>query len=399
MRKLLLVNLLTFSFLVSFCQSTNEENIRELHRRLLTLDSHTDTPLWLLREGLDFMNNNRLKAGSKVDYPRMLRKVDLMPVFMASVYTSGKTDSMGLQPGICPGSKPLLMPSVNLSGSTPEQLVPATHPDQILLNAEKGKVSLLIGVENGYPIGENLSRVEEFYQSGARYITLSHTRNNQICDASTDEPSAGGLTAFGREVVVEMNRLGMLVDVSHISDSAFYDVLRISTKPVIASHSNARAVCNHPRNLTDDMLKAIAARGGVVQVCLLSDYVKTFPPNPARDSALKAWESRYPDYGSLDDANKAKARAERRDIDQQFPRPKATVSDLVDHIDHIVKVAGIDHVGVGSDFDGGGGLVDCQDVSEMWRITAELVKRGYTYEDLTKIWGGNFLRVWRANLR
>ncbi|MDK2908965.1 MAG: rane dipeptidase [Bacteroidales bacterium] len=397
MRKLLLVNLLTFSFLVSFCQSTNEENIRELHRRLLTLDSHTDTPLWLLREGLDFMNNNRLKAGSKVDYPRM-QEGGLDAVFMAVFTPQGKTDSMGYSQAYAQAQN-LFDAIRQLVGKHPEQLSLATHPDQILLNAEKGKVSLLIGVENGYPIGENLSRVEEFYQSGARYITLSHTRNNQICDASTDEPSAGGLTAFGREVVVEMNRLGMLVDVSHISDSAFYDVLRISTKPVIASHSNARAVCNHPRNLTDDMLKAIAARGGVVQVCLLSDYVKTFPPNPARDSALKAWESRYPDYGSLDDANKAKARAERRDIDQQFPRPKATVSDLVDHIDHIVKVAGIDHVGVGSDFDGGGGLVDCQDVSEMWRITAELVKRGYTYEDLTKIWGGNFLRVWRANLR
>ncbi len=397
MRKLLLVNLLTFSFLVSFCQSTNEENIRELHRRLLTLDSHTDTPLWLLREGLDFMNNNRLKAGSKVDYPRM-QEGGLDAVFMAVFTPQGKTDSMGYSQAYAQAQN-LFDAIRQLVGKHPEQLSLATHPDQILLNAEKGKVSLLIGVENGYPIGENLSRVEEFYQSGARYITLSHTRNNQICDASTDEPSAWGLTAFGREVVVEMNRLGMLVDVSHISDSAFYDVLRISTKPVIASHSNARAVCNHPRNLTDDMLKAIAARGGVVQVCLLSDYVKTFPPNPARDSALKAWESRYPDYGSLDDANKAKARAERRDIDQQFPRPKATVSDLVDHIDHIVKVAGIDHVGVGSDFDGGGGLVDCQDVSEMWRITAELVKRGYTYEDLTKIWGGNFLRVWRANLR
>lgn len=392
-----MVNLLTFSFLVSFCQSTNEENIRELHRRLLTLDSHTDTPLWLLREGLDFMNNNRLKAGSKVDYPRM-QEGGLDAVFMAVFTPQGKTDSMGYSQAYAQAQN-LFDAIRQLVGKHPEQLSLATHPDQILLNAEKGKVSLLIGVENGYPIGENLSRVEEFYQSGARYITLSHTRNNQICDASTDEPSAGGLTAFGREVVVEMNRLGMLVDVSHISDSAFYDVLRISTKPVIASHSNARAVCNHPRNLTDDMLKAIAARGGVVQVCLLSDYVKTFPPNPARDSALKAWESRYPDYGSLDDANKAKARAERRDIDQQFPRPKATVSDLVDHIDHIVKVAGIDHVGVGSDFDGGGGLVDCQDVSEMWRITAELVKRGYTYEDLTKIWGGNFLRVWRANLR
>lgn len=397
MSRLFWVNLLIFSFLISFCQSTSEGKIKELHHRLMTLDSHTDTPLWLLRDGIDFMDNNRPKAGNKVDYLRM-REGGLDAVFMAVFTPQGKTDSMGYNQAYTQ-ARNLFDATHQLVGKHPDQLSLATHPDQILLNAEKGKVSILIGVENGYPIGDNLSRVEEFFQLGARYITLCHTRNNQICDASTDKASTGGLSAFGKDVVKEMNRLGMLVDVSHISDSSIYDVLRISTKPVIASHSNARAVCNHPRNITDDMLKTIAAKGGVVQVCLLSDYVKTFPPNPARDSALKDWGGRYPDYGSLDDANKARARAERREIDKQFPRPRASVSDLVDHIDYIVKVAGIDHVGIGSDFDGGGDLTDCQDVSEMWRITAELVNRGYTYEDLTKIWGGNFLRVWRANLK
>ncbi len=397
MRKLFLCNALIFSILLLSGQKPDKQSTRELHHHLLTLDSHTDTPLWLLREGIDFMSDNRTKSGSKVDYPRM-QEGGLDAVFMAVFTPQGKTDSSGYARAYAQATD-LFNAIHQLILRYPDHIALATEPDQVVANADKGRVSILIGVENGYPLGEDIRRVEEFHRLGARYITLSHTRNNQICDASTDKSSVGGLTEFGREVVKEMNRLGMLVDVSHISDAAFYEVLKISTKPVIASHSNARAVCDHPRNLTDDMLKALAQNGGVVQVCLLSDYVKTFPLDPARDSALKAWERRYPDYGSLDEVTRMQARNERREIEQRFPRPKATVSDLADHIDHIVKVAGVDHVGIGSDFDGGGGLSDCQDVSEMWRITAELLRRGYSPDDLGKIWGGNFLRVWRANLK
>lgn len=380
-----------------WAQLPEVRDLRDFHGKLLTLDSHTDTPLRLVREDFDFMRDNRGKGGSKVDFPRM-QEGGLDAVFMAVFTPQGKTDSLGYAKAYAQALN-LFDAIHHLVTSHPNQLALATHPAQLRENAGKGKVSVVIGVENGYPLGQDISRVKQFYDMGARYITLSHTRNNQLCDASTDKPSARGLTTLGREVVAEMNRLGMLIDVSHISDDAFYEVLKLSTKPVIASHSNARALCNHPRNLTDDMLRALAAKGGVVQVCLLSDYVKSFPPDAARDSALKAWESRYPDLSQLDETTLAQARSERRQIEERYPRPLATVSDLVDHIDHMVKVAGIDHVGIGSDFDGGGGLSDCRDVSEIWKITRELLRRGYSADDIQKIWSGNFLRVWEANLR
>lgn len=217
---------------------------------------------------------------------------------MAVFTPQGRTDSLGYAKAYAQALN--LFDAIHqMVTSHSDKLALAMHPAQLMENAEKGKLSIVIGVENGYPLGLDIGRVKQFYDMGARYITLSHTRNNQLCDASTDQSSALGLTPFGKEVVAEMNRLGMMIDVSHISDEAFYDVLKVTSKPVIASHSNARALCNHPRNLTDDMLKALAANGGVIQVCLLSGYVKSFPLDPARDSALKAWESRYPDMSRL----------------------------------------------------------------------------------------------------
>ncbi len=397
MRKSWFLFLMVCTVLLTKGQTLNQQKAQYIHQKILTLDSHTDTPLWLVREGIDFMSDNTTKPGIKVDYPRML-KGGLDAVFMAIYTPQGRIDSKGYSQAYRQALK--LFQTIRLIVSRyPDKISLALLPEQVVENVERGKLSILIGVENGYPLGEDIRKVKEFYDLGARYITLCHAKNNQICGSSTDQKSKGGLTSFGKEVVREMNRLGMLVDVSHISDSAFYEVLQLSSKPVIASHSNARALCNHPRNLSDAMLKALSAKGGVVQVCLLSDYVKKFPSNRARDSALKVWEQRYPDYGSLDEQAKTQASRERSEIEQRYPRPKASVSDLVDHIDHIVKVAGIDCVGIGSDFDGGGGLSDCHDVSQMWKITAELLSRGYTEEDIRKIWGGNFLRVWKANLR
>ncbi|MGC8864432.1 MAG: dipeptidase [Bacteroidales bacterium] len=398
MNKSIFCLIASFTFVSGlWAQSTDVSSIKDFHRRLLTLDSHTDTPLRLVREEFDFMADNRGKRGSKVDFPRM-EEGGLDAVFMAVFTPQGRTDSLGYAKAYAQAMN--LFDAIHqMVSAHPDKLALATHPAQLRENAEKGRLSIVIGVENGYPLGQDIRRVKQFYDKGARYITLSHTRNNQLCDASTDQSSALGLTPFGKEVVAEMNRLGIMIDVSHISDEAFYDVLKITSKPVIASHSNARALCNHPRNLTDNMLKALAANGGVIQVCLLSDYVKSFPPDLARDSALKAWESRYPDMSQLDEATLAEARAARMQMEERFPRPLATVSDLVDHIDYIVKVAGIDHVGIGSDFDGGGGLSDCIDVSQMWKITQELIHRGYSDTDIQKIWSGNFLRVWKANLR
>ncbi len=258
---------------------------------------------------------------------------------------------------------------------------------------KEGKRTVFIGIENGYPVGDDLSNIAYFYGKGARYITLCHTRNNHICDSSTDTTEHNGLSSFGEEVVREMNRLGMMVDVSHISDSSFYDVLAVTSVPVIASHSCARAICDHPRNLNDDMLRALAANGGVIQMCILSDYVKTPAPNPERDSAFQAIREKYRYFTDLTEEEEKAARRDWHRADSLHPRVLATVSDAVDHIDHMVNVAGIDHVGIGTDFDGGGGLADCQDASQLVNITVELYRRGYSPEEIRKIWGGNIMRV------
>jgi membrane dipeptidase len=247
-------------------------------------------------------------------------------------------------------------------------------------------------------VGHDISLVQKFYNLGVRYITLCHTKNNDICDSSTDPngPEYQGLSPLGEQVVAEMNRLGMIVDVSHISDEAFYDVLEKSAAPVMASHSCARAFCDNPRNLDDAMLQAIAEKGGVVQMCILSDYVKTPKPNAERDSAFAALRSEFDNYDNASAEQKKIMREQWREIDAKYPKELATVSDVVDHIDHMVQVAGIDHVGIGTDFDGGGGVEGCFDVSEMGNITLELVKRGYTEDQIRKIWGGNFIRVFKA---
>jgi membrane dipeptidase len=192
-----------------------------------------------------------------------------------------------------------------------------------------------------------------------------------------------------------MNRLGLMIDVSHVSDSSFFDILNTSKAPVIASHSDCRALCDHPRNLSDDMLVALAGNGGVIQICFLSAYVKKLDPNPQRDSARAEWWKKYPDYGALAGEEKKMAGKEWDKIDELFPPNLATVSDMVDHIDHAVKLIGIDHVGIGTDFDGGGGLSDCRDAGQMENVTRELIRRGYSEEDIRKIWGGNFMRVFR----
>jgi membrane dipeptidase len=190
----------------------------------------------------------------------------------------------------------------------------------------------------------------------------------------------------------------MMIDVSHISDASLFDVLRISKAPIIASHSCSRAICDNPRNLTDEGLRAIAKNGGVIQVCILTDYVKTPDPNPARDSARAVLRLKYNNFEGLTDEQEKAGWEEWRAVSKKFPQRLATVQDVVDHIDHIVKVAGIDHVGIGTDFDSGGAVSGCFDVSEMGNITLELVKRGYTEEQIRKIWGGNFMRVFKAVL-
>jgi membrane dipeptidase len=272
----------------------------------------------------------------------------------------------------------------------------ALSPDDAYRLKKDGKIASFIGLENGYPVGKDISRVREYYDLGARYITLCHSSNNDICDSSTDPKGSehGGLSDFGEEVVSEMNRIGMMVDVSHISDEAFYDVIRLSRAPVIASHSSSSALCSSPRNLTDDMLHALKSNGGVIQICILSNYIKTPEPNPELDARLEELKVKYNGIADLTDDQKKAYRDERREIYNKY-RKLATVADVVDHIDHVVQVIGVDHVGIGTDFDGGGGVDGCRSVAEMKNITIELLRRGYSKEDIGKIWSGNIMRVFR----
>ncbi len=368
----------------------------KIHDKALTVDSHTDTPFYLNDDGFDFsgMNGN---PGFRncIDLYKM-QKGGLDAVFMAVFVGQGaRNDSMHAL--VKQRAFTQFDTIRNAVTRFPGLARLALTPDDAYRNEKKGLRSIYIGIENGYALGNDLSLAETYHNMGATYITLCHTRNNDICDSSTDEkgPEHGGLSGFGEELVKEMNRLGLMVDVSHASDSSFYDILRVSRAPVIASHSDCRALCDHPRNLSDDMLKALAKNGGVIQICFLSGYVKAQEPNLQRDSARAEWHRKYPDYGALAPAEQKVAGADWDAIDDLFPQVLATVSDMADHIDHAVKVAGIDHVGIGTDFDGGGGLADCRDASQMGNVTTELVKRGYSEKEIEKIWGGNFMRVFR----
>jgi membrane dipeptidase len=270
----------------------------------------------------------------------------------------------------------------------------------------------MTGVENGYPVGEDLANVKAFYDRGARYISLTHSGHNQIGDSSSDRnpPRHGGLSAFGRQVVAEMNRLGMMVDVSHSAASTFWDVIKITKAPIIASHSGCKAVNDVDRNLDDEQLKAIANNGGVVQIVALGSYLKADSPERAEAIRKLREEIGMPSGGRGRQGGppaqpltpEAQAEAQKRraaymermkEIDAKFP--PATLKDFADHLDHAVKVAGVDHVGIGTDFDGGGGILGFNDASEAPNVTEELVRRGYSEKDIAKIWGGNLLRVWR----
>jgi membrane dipeptidase len=397
---LLIINLL-FVFFWS-CLSDQQKTIKqteaywEVHESCLTVDSHVDTPFWLFREGFKLAGNpDSLNFRNQVDLEKM-RQGGLDAVFFAVFVGQGEMTREGNDQAIGRARKEFDAIHEALAGCKDLARL-GLSPDDAYNNEESGKHTIYIGIENGYAIGDSIQLLNEYYLKGARYVTLCHTRNNAICDSSTDPdgPLHDGLSEFGLDVVREMNRLGMIVDVSHISDKSFFDVLETSTMPVIASHSDTRALCDNPRNLTDSMIIALAEQGGVLQMCLLSDYVKDLPPNEERDSAFRALRGMYPNYSELSDEKKREAQQKWMDINARYPANLATVSDLVDHIDHVVSLVGIDHVGIGSDFDGGGRLSDCQDASQMMNITKELVFRGYTEEDIRKIWGGNLMRVFR----
>ncbi len=384
--------LIVFSLLTG-CASEEDRISRradKLHMNMLTVDTHCDTPMRLARKGFDL---NMKNENGCVDFPRM-KEGGLDAEFFAIFIGQGPRDSATFD--LKHQMTLAIFDSIHSNVRRyPEVAGLALTPEDAYSLKAAGKIAVFIGIENGYAIGKDLSRIKEYYDLGARYITLCHSANNDICDSSTDPlgPEHNGLSAFGEDVVKEMNRLGMIIDVSHLSDKSFYDVLNMSKVPVIASHSSCRALCENPRNLNDDMLLALKKNGGVIQICLLSEYLKQPEPNPEFDAKEKELRQRMKALGpAATDEQKEKLWDEYQALHDSYVR-LATVADAVNHIQHVVDVIGIDHVGIGSDFDGGGEIDGCRDVSQMKNITKELIRRGYSNEDIAKIWGKNIMRV------
>ena len=372
---------------------------RAIHDRVLTVDTHCDTASRLPGGTWDIgvRHEPGQRASGKIDLPRMAEG-GLDAEFFAVFVGQGERTEHGYT-----RAKEWALKTIGaletMFDKYPNLVGPALTPDDAYRLEKEGRRAAFIGMENGYPVGKTLSNIEEFYKLGVRYITLCHSRDNDICDSSTDrqDQEDRGLSDFGREVVAECNRLGMMVDISHASDRSFADVLRTTKAPVIASHSSCRALSDNPRNLSDEMIRSLARNGGVIQICFLSNYVRAPKPNPDREKALQALQEKYGARRDMqDEAVRKKAMEEYDVINARYPEDKATLRELVDHIEHVIKLVGIDYVGIGTDFDGGGGVAGCDDVSEMFRVTEELVRRGYSEKEIAQIWGGNIMRVFRG---
>ncbi len=369
---------------------------------LLTVDTHVDIPL-------DYMRDPRYDVGGdtalQVDLGKMERG-GLDAAFFVVYVGQGPLTPEGYARVVAQADRKYSAIHMMLE-RYPDRIRLATTPAQVRTNHADGLLSAMIGIENAYSLGHELSRLDEAFGRGARYVGMTHVGNNDLCTSANPNEEAGepahnspgdtGITDFGRAVVERANALGMMVDISHASDNCVRDVLALSKAPVIGSHSSARALVDVPRNVPDDLLRAIAAKGGVVQAVAYYQFVKDDPARVAAEDALQAEVARQAGAERFDwDVHvelpayvEGMARIERE-------HPLATLQEYVDHIDHMVQVAGIDHVGIASDFDGGGGITGWMDASETANVAAELRRRGYGDQDIAKLWGGNLLRVWQA---
>jgi membrane dipeptidase len=383
-----------------------------IHERAVTLDTHVDIA------GANYatpaLDPGAASSTLKCDLTKM-EKGGLDGVFLAVFVGQGPLDDAGYKGALDQAMAKFAALQRLTTQMYPNRCAFATSPAEVERIVKTGKRAIMTGVENGYPMGTDLANIRKFYDLGARYVTLSHSGNNQLADSSSArEPLNNGLSVLGKQVVVEMNRLGMMIDVSHISEKSFWDIIAITKAPIIASHSGCKVLTDNNRNLTDDQLRALAKGGGVMQTVALGSYLKNEDP-ARREATTKLREElglgtagRGGSGGGGNRPNVATMTGEQRaayekkmaqyqermkEIDAKYPT--ATLKDFVDHIDHAVKVAGIDHVGIGTDFDGGGGILGFNDDTEAPNVTIELVRRGYTEKQIKKIWGENLLRVWR----
>ena len=337
-----------FNWLITEASSFAEA--KRIHSRIITLDSHCDTPMFF-SEG--FTADMFAKRTDKVlvDLPKM-REGFLDASIMVAYLKQGERDAESLLAATAKADR-ILTQIEEMVAANCTAVDIAYTPADIARLKRAGKKAIMLGIENGYAIGKDISQLEHFAKRGIVYMTLCHNGDNDICDSARGNAEHGGLSQFGEKVVQEMNHLGIMVDMSHAAESSFYDALEVSQKPIVCSHSSARALCNHPRNLTDEQMKALAQKGGVAQVTMYNGFLRT---------------------------------------DGQ-----ATILDAVEHLNHMVNIMGIEHVGIGTDFDGDGGVPGMANASEVINFTRRLLRERYSEEQIKMIWGGNFLRVMEQN--
>jgi membrane dipeptidase len=363
----------------------------ELAQKLIIVDGHIDLPYLLTEKkyqvGVHSIDTIVSTGKGEFDHTRAVAgglDAPFMSIYIPLSYQAYPDMGKGLADSLINSVEGIIR-------ALPDKFAPANSPDEIEKNTRDGKISLPMGMENGAPIGNSLDNLKYFYDRGIRYITLTHNKDNQICDSSRDTTGTwGGLSPFGREVVAEMNNLGIMVDISHVADSTFYDVMKLTKAPAIASHSSCRAIApGVARDMTDDMIRKLGENGGVIMINYFTAFLDTAVVNNNRKLNALLAEKKLKEEDSL-----------ARPIVEQFRKehPVTTsVETVVDHIDNVVRVAGIDHVGIGSDYDGVDGNlpIGLEDVSSYPNLIYALLKRGYSDEDIGKICSGNVLRVWR----
>jgi len=374
---------------IALTQAGVSPRAKQLHERAIVIDSHDDTTQRLLYEkGFDIGARH---ADGNIDIPRM-REGGLDALFFSIYMPSDVTGPTAVKRSLD------LIDSVREAvRAHPSDLVLATTAADIRKAAADHKIAALMGMEGGHMIDNDLGVLRQYAALGIRYLTLTHFKNNDWADSSTDKPAHNGLTPFGKNVVRELNRLGVMVDVSHVADKTFYDALAVTAAPVIASHSSCRAIDQHARNMTDDMLRALAKNGGVVQInyeiSFLSEEYRVAKKPADVQAQLDAVAKTCGDNEACSTREEAKV---LRAAMQAGKLPKVTWEKIVEHIDHAVKVAGVDHVGLGSDFDGATMPLGMDDASQLPKLTEALLAKGYSEQDVEKILGGNLLRVMEA---
>ncbi|MBF6030871.1 dipeptidase [Pseudomonas sp. P115] len=391
-KRLLLLALLP---LLANAQTNVSPSTLALHQRLLVLDSHLDTPLTLTRPGWNIIERHEYRQdGSQVDLPRM-REGGLDGGFFAVYTPQGPRTEEGRAYASAYGLATLTRIR-DVIDRNPDSFALALTADDARRIAAQGKRVVFISMENADPLSSDPELLNTYYRQGLRMLGLVHFMNNDLADSATALPEWKGLSPKGRDLVQRANRLGILLDVSHASDAVFDQMLALSTAPIIASHSSSRAVNPHPRNLDDNRVRQLAAKGGVIQVNAYSDYLIPLKQNPERNKAMAALGARFHNLAALSPQQVKDLYQERDTINERFAQPKADLDVFMKHLLHLLEVAGPEHVGIGADWDGGGGLTDLEDVSQLPVITQRLLDAGYTEQQVGNIWSGNLLRVLQA---